>query len=149
MQTYTAETFIGACVLAVAAALLGYAYLYTSGGKNTGYVITANFESIDGLSVGNDVRMSGIKVGKVTAQKLNPETFMAAVSMSVASDIKIPEDSSASVASESLLGGKYMNIMPGGAEENLAAGGLIEHTQSAVSLESLIGKMIFSQDDKK
>jgi phospholipid/cholesterol/gamma-HCH transport system substrate-binding protein len=149
MQSRTVETLIGACVFVIAFAILGYAYIYNAGESNTGYAVTASFERIDGLNIGNDVRMSGIKVGKVIKQRLDPVTFMATVTMALNPDVKIPEDSSAAVSSESLLGGKYMDITPGGADENLGPGGNIEHTQSAVSLEGLIGKMIFSQDDTK
>ena len=109
-----------------------------------GYEISANFSRIDGLSVGNDVRISGVKVGTVTAQDLNPESFMAVVKMSVRADLSLPLDSSAKIASDGLLGGKFVALEPGGDIDMIEAGGEIEYTQGSVNLEDLIGQVIYS-----
>jgi phospholipid/cholesterol/gamma-HCH transport system substrate-binding protein len=95
--------------------------------------------------MGADVRVSGIKVGKVLEQSLDPETYRAEVRFSVMSDVELPTDSSAAVVSSGLLGGKYLALVPGGDDQLLQEGGEITLTQSSVNIEDLIGKYIFSQ----
>ncbi|MBT3702365.1 MAG: outer membrane lipid asymmetry maintenance protein MlaD, partial [Alphaproteobacteria bacterium] len=112
-----------------------------------GYEVVARFERIDGLSAGSDVRMSGIKVGTITDQSLDTEDYLAVVRMSIDPAVLLPEDSSAEVVSDGLLGSKYMSLVPGGADDMIEPGGEIKFTQSSVSLEALIGKFMFSSDD--
>ena len=104
----------------------------------------AKFDRVDGLTIGSDVKMSGIKIGTVTSQTLDPETYQAVVDMNIASQYKIPEDSTARVATESLLGGNYLELQPGGSPDMLASGDQIEYTQGSVDLMGLIGQAIFS-----
>jgi len=106
--------------------------------------LLARFDNIAGLSVGGDVRIAGVKVGTVTGEQIDPKTFSAVVSMTVQNDIQLSKDTSASIISESLLGGKYISLSPGGDETDLKPGQTITITQSAVSLEELLGKFIFS-----
>jgi len=138
------ETLIGAVVLLVAGVFLAFAYTHTDAGAVSGYPLVAKFDRVDGLSVGSDVKMSGIKIGTVTSQTLDPETYQAVVDMNIASQYKIPEDSTARVATESLLGGNYLELQPGGSPDMLASGGQIEYTQGSVDLMGLIGQAIFS-----
>jgi phospholipid/cholesterol/gamma-HCH transport system substrate-binding protein len=144
MARSVVETILGAIVLIAALGFLGWAYARSDVSTTGGYELVARFDRVDGLDTGADVRISGIKVGKVTAMSLDPVTFRAEVRFSVASDIEVPSDSSASVASASLLGGKYLSIVPGGDTEILKPGGEITLTQSSVNLEELLGKFIFS-----
>lgn len=139
------ETLIGAVVLAVAGFFLAFAYT-TAGVRGTvsGYELQARFNRADGLVVGGDVRMSGIKIGTVTAQSLDPKTFDAVISFTVDSRYKLPDDSAAKIASEGLLGGNYLSIEPGGSDKALKAGEHIKFTQGSVSLLDLIGQAIFS-----
>jgi phospholipid/cholesterol/gamma-HCH transport system substrate-binding protein len=141
------ETLIGAVVLAVTVAFLTFAYGRADVGAVEGYEVVAKFERIDGLSAGSDVRMSGIKVGTITNQSLDKEDYLAVVRMSIDPEVKLPEDSSAEVVSDGLLGSKYMSLVPGGAEDMIEPGGEIMFTQSSVSLEALIGKFMFSNDE--
>ena len=141
------ETLIGAVVLAVAVAFLTFEYGRADVGAVTGYEVVARFERIDGLSAGSDVRMSGIKIGTITDQSLDKEDYLAVVRMSIDPQVKLPEDSSAEVVSDGLLGSKYMSLVPGGADDMIEAGGEIKFTQSSVSLEALIGKFMFSSDE--
>ena len=139
------ETIIGAVVLAFAAIFLIFAYRTADlGGSSNGINLTARFDQVDGLQVGSDVRMSGIKVGTVTTQTLDPKTYQAVIGISIAKDIQLPEDSSAKIASESLLGGSYLDLEAGGADDMLENGSEITYTQSSVSLMDLIGQAIFS-----
>ncbi|WP_169569081.1 outer membrane lipid asymmetry maintenance protein MlaD [Sneathiella limimaris] len=139
------ETIIGAVVLAFAAIFLIFAYRTADlGGGGNGVNLTARFDKVDGLTVGSDVRMSGIKIGTVTSQELDSQTFQAVIGISIADNIQLPEDTAAKISSESLLGGSYLELEPGGADEVLANGDEITYTQSAVSLMDLIGQAIFS-----
>ena len=93
---------------------------------------------------GADVRLAGVKVGSVSEQRIDPQSFLAVVALSVRDDMKLPKDSAAIITSESLLGGKYLSLQPGGDEAMLQPGQTITITQSSVSLEELLGKFIFS-----
>jgi phospholipid/cholesterol/gamma-HCH transport system substrate-binding protein len=143
------ETVLGAVVLVVAALFLFFAYNSSQLRAVKGYELSANFEHIDGIRDGSDVRVSGIKVGSVVEAKLDPKTFLATVRMSVEPSVKLPDDTVAEIVSSSLLGDKYMSLVPGGSDKDLPAGGRIKFTQSSVSLEHLIGQMIFSPPNKK
>ena len=145
-----AETLLGAVVLAGAVIFLTFAY--SKGGLKTvdGYQVIGKFDRVDGLAEGSDVRMSGIKIGTVVSQKLDKKTYLAVLTMNVQNDVKLPRDSSIRIASNGLLGDKYLSITPGAEYEMLKPGGEITHTQGSVDLLSLVGRMIFSQTgDKK
>ncbi len=144
-----AEVLTGAAVLLVAAGFLVYAVAHSGRTTATGYELYAKFDHIDGLSVGSDVRIAGVKVGSVTQTRLDPQSYQAVVALSVRSDIKLPKDSSAEITSESLLGGKYLALVPGGDETVLNAGQTITITQGSISLEQLLGKFIFSVTSMK
>ena len=145
MQRNVMETVMGAVVLVVAALFLIVAYT-SSGvrGVSNGYNVMARFDRIDGISSGSDVRMSGIKVGTVSDEVLDPKTYLAELHMTIDGTIKLPTDSSAEIVSSGLLGEKFVALVPGGAPEMLGEGGLIRYTQSPVSLENMIGQLIFS-----
>jgi phospholipid/cholesterol/gamma-HCH transport system substrate-binding protein len=144
MQRNTLETVMGAIVLLGAAGFATLAYEAANLKGNNGYNIVAEFGSTGGLSVGDDVRISGIKVGRITDQSLNPVTYSAQIAMRIAPDIKIPKDSSARITASSLLGGNYLELMPGADSEVLPAGATIYDTNDPVSISDLLGKMIFS-----
>nr|WP_280842987.1 outer membrane lipid asymmetry maintenance protein MlaD [Pararoseomonas baculiformis] len=140
-----AEIAAGAAVLLVAVIFLAYA-MTNSGrsGGGSGLVLTARFDRIDGLAPGADVRIAGVKVGSITAQRIDPQSFLAVLTMNIDSGLRLPDDSSAEITSEGLLGGKYVALVPGGSERNLSSGSEVKITQSAVNLESLLGRFIFS-----
>ncbi len=144
-----AETAAGAVVLAVAAVFLVFAVTNSGRGGIAGpaLTLTAKFDRIDGLAPGADVRIAGVKVGSVTDQRIDPTTFLAVLTMRIDGNLRIPRDSSAEIASEGLLGGRFVSIVPGGDERVLADRGEITITQSAVSLESLLGRFIFSMTE--
>lgn len=144
MQRSLIETLMGAVVLAVAALFLVFAYSSADIGRGGGYELYAEFSTVGGLRVGNDVRMSGIKIGSVVRQDLNPETFLARVTLNIDDTITLPADTSASIASESLLGGNYLDLAPGGEDKALKPGDRIQYTQDAVDLIQLLGKFMFS-----
>lgn len=143
-QRNLSDLIAGAVVLVVAIGFLGYAVANTGQISSGGYTLHARFEHIDGLSDGSDVRLAGVKVGTVSSQSIDPKTYQAVVAFTVADDIKLPKDSSVSITSDGLLGGKYMDIEPGGDTAMIPPGGTVTITQSSISLEQLLGKFIFS-----
>ncbi|WP_439576753.1 outer membrane lipid asymmetry maintenance protein MlaD [Elioraea sp.] len=142
-----AEILAGALVLAVAAVFLFYAVTHSGRTLTTGYTLTAKFDRIDGLPQGAAVRLSGVKIGSVVGQRIDRETYLAVVTMQIDPGIQLPTDTSAEITSESLLGGRYIALVPGGSDRMLADGSTIEATQSAISLEALLGRFIFSVTD--
>lgn len=138
------ETVVGALVILVTLFFSYFAYSNSNLKSVDGYTISARFNSVDGISSGSEVRIGGIKVGQVSDLDLDSKSYEAIMYMQMREDIQLPEDSSAAIVSASLLGGKYINIEPGGMEDMLADGDEISFTQSAVNLESLIGKMVHS-----
>lgn len=88
------------------------------------------------------MRLAGVKVGTVTNLALNPETYFADATFTVRDDIEIPDDSTALISSEGLLGGNFLELQPGGSLDALPPGGEIEDTQGAVGLISLLMKFV-------
>ncbi|HLJ06869.1 MAG TPA: outer membrane lipid asymmetry maintenance protein MlaD [Acetobacteraceae bacterium] len=138
------EVLVGAIVLIVAAGFLGYALAHSGRSTGSGYDLSARFDHIDGLGVGSDVRLAGVKIGTVTSEQIDPKSFEAVVDFSVRNDIKLPKDSAAIITSESLLGGKYISLQAGADDAMLQPGERITITQGSVSIEELLGKFIFS-----
>jgi phospholipid/cholesterol/gamma-HCH transport system substrate-binding protein len=138
------EIVTGAAVLGVAAMFLAFAVSHSGRSTTSGYPLVARFDRIDGLAVGADVRIAGVKVGSVADATIDPKSYLAVVTLTVRPDIQLPKDSSAEVTSESLLGGKYLSLSPGGDATMLKPGQTITITQSSISLEQLLGKFIFS-----
>lgn len=145
MNRNAVETVMGAVVLVVAAVFLFFAYTTSQVRAITGYDVTAKFDRVEGLRDGSDVRISGIKVGSIVSQTLDPKTYLAVVRMSIDPAIKLPTDSVATIASSGLLGDKYLSIVPGADDEFIKPNGEITHTTPPISLESLIGQFIYGQ----
>ena len=120
MKSSAVETLIGAAVIAIAAGFFLFAYK-TSGVSNAagGYKLTAEFDNAEGINVGTDVRMAGVKVGTVTGFTLNTDNFQAVVALEVDPKVKLTDDSTAKVTSEGLLGSKFISLEQGGADEML------------------------------
>lgn len=141
MSESRVEVLAGAAVLALAVGFLVYAnrdssYVQTG----ASYPLSASFRSVEGITVGSDIRLAGVKVGTITDLTLNPATFMADAKLSVRSDLELPDDSAIVISSEGLLGGNFVEILPGGSPDNLAPGSEIEDTQGAVSIVTLLMK---------
>ena len=130
--------------LLVAAWFRGYAVAHSGRASAAGYILHASFDHIDGLNAGADVRLAGVKVGSVQSTRIDPKTYLANVTLTVQDGIRLPKDTSAEVTSEGLLGGKFLDLTPGGDTTMLQPGQTITITQGSVSLEQLLGKFIFS-----
>jgi len=100
--------------------------------------------SVFGLQQCAPVVFRGVRVGSVTEARVQPDTFLASLTLRIDGTFRLPRDSSAEITSEGLLGGRFVALVPGGADQVLQNGALIANTQSAVSLESLLGRFLFS-----
>lgn len=149
MKRSIVETVLGAIVIFTAVVFLTFSYNTADVGASGGYEVVADFSGIGGLKPGDDVQISGVKVGIIRDVVLNHETFLARVHLSLASDLKLPVDTAALISSESLLGGLYLALEPGAEEDTIPPGGRIQYTQAPQNLEQLLGQFIFSmqQDD--
>ena len=143
MKRNPVEAVLGAVVLAIAGMFAVFAYNSADLQAVEGYSVTAPFLKVGGLETGSDVRISGIKVGTVTAQSLDPETFEAMVTFTIGQDIPLPADSVAAIASDGLLGGTYLNLRPGSSDQTLSNGDTLNNTADYQSLEDLVGEIIF------
>lgn len=143
MSENSTEVMVGSAVLALAVAFVIYVTNATGSNRTDGsYELTASFRSVQGVSVGTDVKVAGVKVGSITSLKLNPRTFRADARFTVSDDMLLPDDSMILISSEGLLGGNYVEISPGGSPTNLEPGDEIEFTQGAVSLVQLLMKFV-------
>ena len=150
MQQNIIETITGGLVLIAAAAFLIFAINRTqdTSGAQT-YILKAEFAKVGELQVGSDVRVSGIKVGSVTALTLDRSTYKAIVTLSVAADVVLPLDSGARIESAGLLGGNFLSIQPGADIDVLVDGDQLEYTQGALGLMDLISKALFAAGDNE
>ncbi len=137
------EIATGAAVLLVAGGFLVFAVANTGQHVGAGYTLHAAFDHADGLGTGAEVRIAGVKVGSVQAIGLNTKTYQADIAFSVQRDVSLTTDSSATISTDGLLGGKYLALATGGDETTLKPGASITITQGSVNLEALLGKYIF------
>ncbi|KAB0614008.1 outer membrane lipid asymmetry maintenance protein MlaD [Castellaniella defragrans] len=113
------------------------------------YQVHAHFDNVGGLKVRAPVKSSGVVVGRVAQIGFDNQRFQATVTLSLEQPYAFPKDSSASILTSGLLGEQYIGLTPGGDDQNLADGGTIEFTQSAVVLEDLISKFLYSSAEKE
>tara|TARA_B100001123_G_C15256979_1_gene1005085 strand:+ start:332 stop:784 length:453 start_codon:yes stop_codon:yes gene_type:complete len=138
------ETGIGAIVLIIAIIFLTVAYRATDYRTTTGYRLFAEFNKLGTIKTGSDVRVSGVPIGKVSDLALDPETFKARITLDIDNSFIFPEDTIAIIRSEGLLGGHFVELLPGGSPDNLTPDDVIEFTQDSVDLLQIFGKFMFS-----
>ena len=136
------EAVVGLLVVLLAAWFIVFAWQRTGGGMRDSIRVTALFPAANGISVGTDVKVAGLKVGSVAGQRLDPETYQAEVILAIDEDVRIPSDSSAAITAEGLLGGTYIVLLPGGSPTPLKNGDMIFDTQGSVDMMGLIGSFI-------
>lgn len=140
------ELAVGGVTIAVAAAFGIYAAQITGVAAVTdgAYPLSASFRSAQGIDVGTDVRLAGIRVGTVTGMQLNPETFRADMAFAIDGAVRVPEDSAVSISTEGLLGVSYVEIVPGESPFDLEPGSEFTETEGARSLIGLLAQVIAS-----
>jgi len=149
MKSNTFEAIVGAFVIIISVVFLFFGFSTMKIQNSDSYNISALFNRIDGIKIGSDIRMSGIKIGTVVSQELDNSSFEAKVLMSIDSKILIPDDSSAKITSDGLLGGNYISIEPGGSDIYLLNNEEIFFTQGSVDLIGLVGEALFSVEEEK
>ena len=136
------EVIVGGAVLAAALGFVLYAGQVTGFSTEGGsYDLRASFRSAEGITVGTDVRLAGVKVGTVTSLDLNPQTFFADAVFTMDDRITLPDDSAALISQEGLLGGNFIEIQPGGSPFDIEPGQELLDTQGAISLITLLFKI--------
>ncbi len=144
MERNMIETVMGGVVLIVAAMFVGIAFQSGTVTTPAGYQITAEFDDASGMGPGSEVRMSGVKIGTVHSQELDPETYFAVVTLNISESINLPRDTSARIIADGLLGSNFIALEPGGDEEMIPPGGEITFTQGSINVVDLLGRFIFS-----
>ena len=142
MQNNVFETLIGAIVVAVAAFFFFYAYTTTNTTSMSGYTVHARLARVDGLNVGTDVRLSGVKIGTISSMTLDPKTYLVDVTLNIRKGIPLPDDTSMAVTSAGIMGGSYVNLTPGGDDQMIPPGGWIKTAQGSVDVMGLIGRFM-------
>ena len=142
------ETVVGAIVLGIAIIFAVFLWRFSDVGFGAGqYTVDAKFRSAEGITVGTDVRLAGVKIGSVSNLSLDPQTFQAIARLSIKPEYQMPDDSAAIISSEGLLGGSFVEILPGGSYELMEDGSEFGETQGAVSFLSLLMKFVTGKDE--
>lgn len=143
MSHHVGEVIAGGVVVAAAAGFLLYASQYGGVGVQAGtYPLSASFRSAEGVAIGTDIRLAGVKIGTVTGLELDQQTYRAEATFAIDDGVELPDDTAATVASEGLLGGTFIEMLPGGSEFAYAPGDQILDTESSVSIISLLLKFV-------
>lgn len=148
MRTHTIEVFFGALVLLVAALFFSYVYRTSNPTRDDPFHLTAQFERIDGILKGSDVKLRGVKVGHVSAMDFQGDDLKVRVTLSFFTPFQFPVDSVVEITSDGLMGSKYIGIVPGDSDKILKDHDEVAYTQSSVSLENLIAKFVFSAKEE-
>ena len=150
MAEHTTEALVGAAVVAVAGGFLVYASQFSDIApvSSDDLVLTASFRSVEGIGVGTDIRLAGVKVGTVTGLELNPETFRAETTFAIDPTLQLPDDTAVIVSSEGLLGGSFIELLPGGSPIVFENGDEILDTESAVSLVQRMLRFVTGSEDQ-
>jgi phospholipid/cholesterol/gamma-HCH transport system substrate-binding protein len=138
-------------MMVVAATVIFFFFSYQSGPEGTasGYMLSGRFNATDGIAVGSDVVLTGIKVGQVTAREYDSKKQNVLVEMTFRDDIKIPGESTVSIVSDGLLGAKYLKVEPGGSENNMNSGDEFEFVQDSIPLVELLEKIVVEAEQKR
>lgn len=142
MKKSPIETILGVLVVLVAFFFVRFAATKIDARPQQGYELTAVFSKSGGLESGNDVRINGIKVGSVVGLGLTSE-YTAKVTLNIRESVKIPNDSTAIIASDGLMGGIFVRLDPGKSAEAFKAGDRIEKTKDFRSMEDIVSEVIF------
>lgn len=147
MKRYNVEMAVGVFLVA---GFICFAYLSVKLGDvnlfgEQTYTVTARFGSVSGLKEGATVEMAGVAIGSVRQIVLDPKDYEAVVELAIEKQVRLQEDSIASIRTSGIIGDKYVDVSPGGLEDYIADGGRIVETESAINIEKLVSKYIFEK----
>jgi phospholipid/cholesterol/gamma-HCH transport system substrate-binding protein len=145
MARVSLEVVVGVFLLV---GLLAMGYLAIKLGRmevigGSGYPVHATFSNIAGLRSGSAVEIAGVEIGRV--ERIALQNYAAHVTFRINGDVKLPEDSIASIRTKGLIGEQYVRISPGGAEQNIPPGGEIKETEAPVDIMELIANYAFGK----
>lgn len=150
MQKNYIESFLGLCIVILTGALLWVFFEKNDVRTNEDLLsVTAYFQSVAGVSKGTDVKLGGVKVGRILDVKLDPESLTPLLVIGLNKAYKIPKDSSFAVKSEGIMGGKFISIEIGPDEDSVSEGQIFYNNQSSLDLESIISQVVFGGEKKK
>jgi len=141
------ETLMGGVVLSVALFFLFIAFNTTVPSNSNGYKVNAKFLKVGGIEIGSDVRISGVNVGSITSQYLDTNTYEANLILLINQNVKLPIDTQAKIVGDGILGSKYIDLIPGKESKFIEDGEFISNTRDYISLEDMIGDIIFQLTD--
>jgi phospholipid/cholesterol/gamma-HCH transport system substrate-binding protein len=141
MNSEVKEGLVGALVFVGFVIALTYSYTAASFSTPSGYVISATFNHVDGLSNGDAVQIAGVPIGTVENMGLD-ENYKAVLMLRVNPGVAIPDDTSVAIHTNGLFGSKYVSLDPGGSEQNLKPGDHMAFTQDAVLVDELLELII-------
>jgi phospholipid/cholesterol/gamma-HCH transport system substrate-binding protein len=144
----TTEILVGGLAVLAFALFVVFAFSVNQSSVS-GYVLSASYNHIDGLALHADVRLAGIRIGEVTAESFEPTDNRAVVIMTIANSVEVPRDSAAIVASDGLLGAKFIKIDAGGELEMLKPGDSFDYVQDSVDLEHLLLRVVRDAEAKR
>jgi len=145
----TRNILVGAVAFLIGAVFLVWSSRGGPEAEIRGYEIKALYQSIDGVTIGTDVNLVGLKVGSVVGIDFVPEGHQAQLTFRIDSNIELPVDSVAMIVSASMLGGKYIKLEPGGEEDMLQNGDFLEYVQDAIIFEELLQKIVLDAEAKR
>jgi phospholipid/cholesterol/gamma-HCH transport system substrate-binding protein len=136
------ETILGGIVVSVLGVLIYFAFSATDLKPHEGYKVIAKFNAVDGLVVGGDVRIGGVKIGTVVDQKVDPKDFKAVVMMTIRPDVRLSTDTHVRIGNDGLLGGNYIKLEPGGSKQIIGDGAELKKTKDVISLGQLLERVL-------
>lgn len=151
-KQHTIEVVVGAFMAAGLVALFFLAMQVSNlsaSGDGDGYRLKARFANVGSLKARAPVSMAGVRVGRVESVHFDKATYEAVVTMRIEPTVDtIPDDTFANIFTAGLLGEQYVGLDPGGSQDYLVDGDEIQHTQSALVLEQMIGQFLFSKAEE-
>ena len=146
MKKINKEIFLGVIIILIS--LVIFINLFNSynsnKSKNVSFSLNSDFNNVGSLSVGNDIKIHGVKVGEVTNISINPELLVANVNIEFDNLYKIPSDSIFTITSNGLMGGSYIDIKIGSSELIFNENETTKHNTDAISIEKIISDIIFT-----
>lgn len=150
MRNNSFETLIGALVILICILFIALS-IKVSGSRqklSSSYTVIAEFDNAEGLNIGSDIKISGVKVGNISNIELNKENYKAKTTLKIVNGLEVPADSVFKISTSGLIGNKFINIKIGADEEFLKNGDFVEFTESTMDLEDLISRFIFNSGNK-
>ncbi len=144
MRRDVMEILAGIVVLVLAAGAVALAFSSSGVESVAGYEIEAEFDNVSGVTLGTEVRLSGVKVGTVVGKSLAKQGDLAWLTLSIGADYRIPADSRVRILPEGLLGNSYVQLEPGGALEDMEPGAFVpyDRTQGAINVVDLLSRFV-------